>query len=104
MKTIRECGFRYDLDLMTFMITRGRACLVSELKGKVRCPMCGSHDVAIGITLPGMTGASRERVSSRGAWFVSPSKQCYGIGCALFGSYERPGLWALGRLQAIASG
>jgi hypothetical protein len=65
LKTIRECGFRYDLDLMTFMITRGRACLVTELKGKVRCPMCGSRDVAIGITLPGSADAGAMPASKR---------------------------------------
>jgi hypothetical protein len=56
LKTVRECGFRYEIDLMTFMITRGRACLIADLGQKVRCPMCGSKSVSIGITLPGTAG------------------------------------------------
>jgi hypothetical protein len=57
LKTVRECGFRYELDLMTFMVTRGRACLIADLSQKVRCPMCGSTKVSIGISLPGSADA-----------------------------------------------
>ena len=61
MKTIRECGFRYEPDMMTLMITRGRRCEIADLKHKMRCPMCGSMRVTVGVTLPGEPDSSALR-------------------------------------------
>lgn len=63
LKSIRECGFRYEIDLMTLMITRGRACLIADLQHKMRCPKCGSKRVAVGVTLNGQPDASALRAA-----------------------------------------
>jgi len=63
MKSIRECGFRIEPDLMTLMLTRGRRCELVDLRTKFRCPMCGSWRVTIGVTLPGQTDSSAIRAA-----------------------------------------
>lgn len=61
MKSVRECGFRYEPDLMSLMITRGRSGQLADLRTKMRCPMFGSWLLSIGITLPGQSDISALR-------------------------------------------
>ena len=53
LKSICECGFRYEADLVSLMITRGRRCEIASLQTKARCPLCGSWRMTIGVTVPG---------------------------------------------------
>lgn len=63
LHSIRECHFRYQPDLMTLMLTRGRACNPADLQfGKMRCPMCGSRHYWLGFTVPGQPSATALRV------------------------------------------
>ena len=68
LKSIRECTFRYEPDLMTMMITRGRRCEIVDLKRKMRCPMCGSLRVTVGVTLPRQpnTSALKDALDAQG--------------------------------------
>ncbi|MBN9067268.1 MAG: hypothetical protein J0H60_12650 [Rhizobiales bacterium] len=61
MKTIRECAFSYQLDLMTLVATRGRDFPVSMLHERLRCPRCGSRRIRLLIGIPGNAGAVRAR-------------------------------------------
>jgi len=47
LKSVRECFFRYEPDLMSLMITRGRRCELADIKSKMRCPMCGSWRLTV---------------------------------------------------------
>lgn len=63
LKTIRECGFRYQIDIMSLMLTRGRSCLLADLEfDRMRCPMCGSKRYQIAFTLPGQPNTNALRV------------------------------------------
>jgi hypothetical protein len=53
MRSVRECAFRCEPDLLTLMLTHGRRCELANLKGKMRCPQCGSWRVLVSWTLPG---------------------------------------------------
>jgi len=55
MKRHRECVYRAELDMETMVWTRGRA----RLETRLRCPLCGSRDVALIFAVPG--GANRAR-------------------------------------------
>ena len=61
MKSVRECGFRYEPDLKSLMITRGRRGDLADLKRKMRCPMCGSWRITVSWTLPGQTDTAAIR-------------------------------------------
>jgi hypothetical protein len=43
LKSIRECGFSYDPDMLTLVITRGRDFPLALLVDRVRCPWCQSR-------------------------------------------------------------
>lgn len=62
LKSIRHCSFRYKPDMMTLMLTRGRACDPATLQFKMRCPMCGSKHIWVGFTVPGQPDSSALRV------------------------------------------
>lgn len=47
MKSIRECVFAHDLDLMTLVCTRGRAFPIARVAERLKCPRCGSTRVAV---------------------------------------------------------
>lgn len=51
LKTIRECAFSYDPDLMSLMITRGRDFEIARLVERVECPRCKSRRMRV-IYLP----------------------------------------------------
>jgi hypothetical protein len=58
MKSIKECVYRAELDMVW---TRGRSFPLSRLETRLRCPMCGSRDVRLIFTVP------REAQTIRGA-------------------------------------
>jgi hypothetical protein len=47
MKSVRECIFRCELDMETLVCTRGRAFPLARLAERLRCPRCGSRQVAV---------------------------------------------------------
>ncbi len=47
-----ECRYRAELDMETLVWTRGRRFPLSRLETRLRCPLCGSRDVALIIALP----------------------------------------------------
>jgi hypothetical protein len=59
MKSIRECVYRYELDLETLIWTRGSAFPISQLSERLKCPRCGSRRVALLFDLPGNPAAKR---------------------------------------------
>ena len=59
MKSIRECVYRYPLDLETLVWTRGAAFPISLLSERLKCPRCGSRRVALLFDLPGQPAAQR---------------------------------------------
>ncbi len=52
LKSIRECVWSYELDLMTLVATRGRDFPLAMLATRLRCPRCGSRKVALSFTPP----------------------------------------------------
>jgi hypothetical protein len=59
MKSIRQCNARYDLDLETLIWTRGGKFPISMLSERLKCPRCGSRQVALMFNLPGHSDAKR---------------------------------------------
>jgi hypothetical protein len=53
LKSIRKCKSAMRLDLDTLVWTRGEAFPVSMLKGRLKCPRCGSRKVVLLFNLPG---------------------------------------------------
>jgi DNA-directed RNA polymerase subunit RPC12/RpoP len=54
------CGsYREELDMSTLVWTRGRGFPLSRLESRLRCPMCGSRDVVLLITIPRETQTAR---------------------------------------------
>jgi hypothetical protein len=62
MKSIRACIGRIDLDMETLLWTRGRNFPVGLLADRLRCPRCGSRQVAIYFEPP----ANTRRISQEG--------------------------------------
>jgi hypothetical protein len=52
MKSIRACVYSYDLDLKTLVWTRGAPFPISDLATRLKCPRCGSRQVALIYHLP----------------------------------------------------
>lgn len=57
MKSVRGCAFRCELDMETLVCTRGRAFPLARLAERLRCPRCGSRQVAVIYGAP--SGANR---------------------------------------------
>jgi hypothetical protein len=55
MKRHRECVYRAELDLETLVCTRGRDFPLSLLPSRMRCPRCGSREVALLFDPPAET-------------------------------------------------
>jgi hypothetical protein len=47
MKSARPCTFRAELCMQTLVMTRGRAFPLGLLAERLRCPRCGSREVAV---------------------------------------------------------
>ena len=47
MKSIRECICTYDLDMSTLIWTRGKSFPLSMLASRLKCPRCGSRQIAL---------------------------------------------------------
>lgn len=61
LKSVRACGWKYELEVMTLMCTRGRDFPVSMLSSRMRCPMCGSRSVYVALSFPGQPNAEAAR-------------------------------------------
>lgn len=59
LKTIRECGDRYELDVMSLVWTRGANFPIALLGDRLKCPRCGSRRVAVHFSLPANTNEAR---------------------------------------------
>ncbi|RVI97663.1 hypothetical protein CN193_25430 [Sinorhizobium meliloti] len=55
MKSVRECTWSYDLDMLTLVATRGRDFPLSMVASRLRCPRCGSRR-GIVVFMPPSTG------------------------------------------------
>lgn len=62
MKSIRECHERFELEMWTLLWTRGRNFPLAQLASRLRCPRCGSREVAVYFEPP--ASAERQRRSS----------------------------------------
>ncbi|MEY9582728.1 hypothetical protein [Sinorhizobium fredii] len=58
MKSVRECTWNYDLDMLTLVATRGRDFPLSMVASRLRCPRCGSRRVTV-VFMPPSTGDRR---------------------------------------------
>jgi hypothetical protein len=63
MKSIRECIYKEELDLRTLVWTRGRAFPLSLLASRLRCPRCGSRDVALLFKVPAEPQSAKAKVT-----------------------------------------
>lgn len=52
MKSVRECVFSTELDVMTLVCTRGRDMPITYLQQRLKCPHCGSRQVRFFMTFP----------------------------------------------------
>jgi DNA-directed RNA polymerase subunit RPC12/RpoP len=59
MKSVRGCLGKAELDLHTLVWTRGAAFPISQLDGRLKCPLCGSRRVALIFDLPKVQVAKR---------------------------------------------
>jgi hypothetical protein len=59
MKKHRSCIEQIDADLPTLIWTRGRACPISALSGRLRCPRCGSLRVTFAFDTSGTPAANQ---------------------------------------------
>lgn len=53
MKSVRQCTWTYDLDMLTLVATRGRDFPLSMVASRLRCPRCGSRTVSVVFMPPG---------------------------------------------------
>lgn len=58
LKSVRQCVWTYDLDMLTLVATRGRDFPLSMVAGRLRCPRCGSRSVAV-VFMPPSDGDRR---------------------------------------------
>jgi DNA-directed RNA polymerase subunit RPC12/RpoP len=58
-KSSRECLYRGELDMETLVCTRGRAFPLSQLHSRLRCPRCGSRNIAVMFEPPANTAIRR---------------------------------------------
>jgi hypothetical protein len=59
MKRGRECVYRRELDMATLVCTRGRDFPLARLAERLRCPQCGSREIAVMYDPPASTGRAR---------------------------------------------
>jgi hypothetical protein len=59
LKSKRECVYSQELDLDTLVWTRGAAFPLSDLRDRLKCPMCGSRAVRLIFSVPGQPSAAR---------------------------------------------
>jgi hypothetical protein len=59
MKRRRECVYGRALDLETLVCTRGRAFPLARLAERLRCPRCGSREIAVLFDPPAGAGYAR---------------------------------------------
>lgn len=52
LKSVRACDFKYDLDVVTMLATRGRDFPISMLSSRVRCPRCGWSPGIVMVVFP----------------------------------------------------
>ncbi|VTZ60825.1 conserved hypothetical protein [Sinorhizobium medicae] len=58
MKSVRQCTWSYDLDMLTLVATRGRDFPLAMLASRLRCPRCGSRRIAV-VFMPPIEGDRR---------------------------------------------
>ncbi|PKA38976.1 hypothetical protein CWR43_35195 [Rhizobium sullae] len=49
----RKCDWKYQLDTMTLLATRGRDFPIMNLADRFRCPRCGSRSIRVLFITPG---------------------------------------------------
>jgi hypothetical protein len=52
MKSVRQCTWTYDLDMLTLVATRGRDFPLSMVASRLRCPRCESRAVSVAFVPP----------------------------------------------------
>ena len=52
MKKVRECVSRDSLDMKTLVWTRGKDFPLARLESRMKCPRCGSRNVALVFDIP----------------------------------------------------
>jgi len=63
LKSVRACGHRHELEVGTLIWTRGKTFPISMLSSRMKCPMCGSRDVAVTVSLPGSVLAAAAKAT-----------------------------------------
>jgi hypothetical protein len=65
LKSIRECAYRYDLDMETLLWRCGPNFPLSRLESRLMCPRCSSRRVAVIFDVPTMPSAAEGRKVGR---------------------------------------
>ncbi|MCF6368352.1 hypothetical protein [Rhizobium halophilum] len=68
LKSVRECLWKYELDMMTLVATRGRDFPLAMLSTRLRCPRCGSRRVMLAFTPPDKRNAGA--IAARGSFLA----------------------------------
>jgi hypothetical protein len=58
-RSSRECGYQRELDLETFVCTRGGRFPLSSLESRLRCPRCGNYRMVVMFEPPAQSAARR---------------------------------------------
>jgi hypothetical protein len=66
MKSIRDCVYGGELDLLTLVWTRGRAFPLTGLESRLKCPRCGSRKVRVAFTVPPVL--NQQAIAGRGTF------------------------------------
>ncbi|WP_353646229.1 hypothetical protein [Mesorhizobium sp. WSM2239] len=64
MKSIRECGYRVELDMDTLVIAKGPGFPIGMLAERLFCPRCRSRRVTVAFTPPANENLARARGGS----------------------------------------
>ncbi len=59
----RKCDWKYPLDMMTLVATRGRDFPMADLGDRLRCPRCGSRKISVMYVTP--SNGSKRTATSR---------------------------------------
>lgn len=51
-QSARKCDWKYGLDLMTLVATRGRDFPLARVAERLRCPRCGCRDISVLYHVP----------------------------------------------------
>ena len=75
LQSKKECVYGAELDLATLVWTRGRAFPLSLLASRLRCPQCGSRQVALIYSTPTNANVASRRVRAAAKQVMKKSRR-----------------------------